>query len=138
MFCHFVQWGYSQQTNKARKKTFTADELFVAFIQMIYFIIFYRSTENKMRLLKLILTTLLTCTSFTTSERILALFYHPGPSHFFSFYPLFDALAERGHHVTALTYTSVKNHHKNYNELILEGIPVVNNSITYDEMVIYK
>lgn len=34
--------------------------------------------------------------SLAASSRILVLFYHHGPSHFYSFYPLFNELAERG------------------------------------------
>lgn len=68
-------------------------------------------------------------------ERILVLFYHPGPSHFHSFYPLFNELAVRGHNVTVLSYNHVENAHKNYNELLLSEMPVINASITYDTMV---
>lgn len=73
--------------------------------------------------------------SFVSCGRILVLFYHPGPSHFHSFYPLFNELAERGHNITVLTYTHVKDTHKNYNELLLSQMPVINASITYDMMV---
>lgn len=68
-------------------------------------------------------------------SRILVLFYHPGPSHFHSFYPLFNELAERGHHVTVLSYNQVKDTHENYTELILSEMPLLNASITYDMMV---
>lgn len=70
-----------------------------------------------------------------TCSRILVLFYHPGPSHFHSFYPLFNELAERGHNVTVVTYTHVEDTHPNYNELLLSDIPVINASLTYDSMV---
>lgn len=76
--------------------------------------------------------------SFVSCSRILVLFYHPGPSHFHSFYPLFNELAERGHNVTVLTYTHVKDTHKNYNELLFTEMPVINASITYDSMVSVK
>lgn len=77
---------------------------------------------------------LLTFSTLTISaERILVLMSHPGSSHFYSFYPLFNALAERGHNVTVLSYNHVKNHHKNYNELVLEGMPLLN--IDFDTMV---
>lgn len=75
------------------------------------------------------------CASFGSSERILVLFIHPGPSHFYSFYPLLNTLAERGHKVTVLSYMSVKSPHKNYDQLVLDGMPIVNSSITYEEMV---
>lgn len=70
-----------------------------------------------------------------TCSRILVLFYHHGPSHFYSFYPLFNELAVRGHNVTVLTYSHVKNPHKNYNELLLTELPVLNGTIVYDSMV---
>lgn len=73
--------------------------------------------------------------SSINAERILVLFCHTGPSHFYSFYPLFDSLAERGHNVTVLTYNHVKDHHKNYNELLLSGMPAINSSIKYEHMV---
>lgn len=73
--------------------------------------------------------------SFVNCSRILVLFYHPGPSHFHSYYPLFNELAERGHNVTVLTYTHVKGAHKNYNEFLLSEMPIINASITYDMMV---
>lgn len=78
---------------------------------------------------------LISSTLLTSAERILVLFYHPGPSHFYTFYPLFNALAERGHNVTVLAYNHVKNHHKNYNELLLDGMPLLNSSIKYEDMV---
>lgn len=73
--------------------------------------------------------TLMTC------SRILVLFYHHGPSHFYSFYPLFNELAERGHNITVLSYIHVENPHKNYNELLLTGLPCINGTLTYDMMV---
>lgn len=73
--------------------------------------------------------------SYAAGGRILVLFYHPGPSHFYSFYPLFNELAVRGHNVTVLSYTHAKNAHQNYHELLLSELPVINASLTYDEMV---
>lgn len=70
-----------------------------------------------------------------SGERILVLFCHTGSSHFYSFYPLFDWLAKRGHNVSVLTYNHVENHHKNYNELLLSGMPTINSSIKYEHMV---
>lgn len=86
-------------------------------------------------LIKIFLAISLINASFVTCGRVLVLFYHPGPSHFNSFYPLFNELAERGHNVTVLTYTHVKDAHKNYNELLLSEMPIINGSITYDMMV---
>lgn len=85
--------------------------------------------------INILITICLINVSLVSSSRILVLFYHPGPSHFQSFYPLFNELAERGHNVTVLTYTHVKDAHKNYHELLLSEIPVINASITYDNMV---
>lgn len=73
--------------------------------------------------------------TLVTCSRILVLFYHHGPSHFYSFYPLFNELAVRGHNVTVLTYSHVNNPHKNYNELLLTELPVLNGTLTYDNMV---
>lgn len=73
--------------------------------------------------------------SLVTCSRILVLFYHHGPSHFYSFYPLFNELAVRGHNVTVMSYIHVNNPHKNYNELLLTELPVFNGTLTYDNMV---
>lgn len=73
--------------------------------------------------------------TLVTCSRILVLFYHHGPSHFYSFYPLFNELAVRGHNVTVLTYSHVNNPHKNYNELLLTEMPVLNGTLSYDNMV---
>lgn len=85
--------------------------------------------------LRILLAIGLINSSFVNCSRILVLFYHPGPSHFYSFYPLFNELAERGHNVTVLSYNHVENAHNNYNELLLSEMPVLNASITYDMMV---
>ncbi|XP_031623771.1 UDP-glucuronosyltransferase 2C1-like [Contarinia nasturtii] len=84
---------------------------------------------------RILITIGLINSSFVSCERILVLFYHPGPSHFYSLYPLFNELAIRGHNVTVLTYTHVKDAHQNYNELLLTEMPVINGSITYDTML---
>lgn len=78
---------------------------------------------------------LMTAMSLVDGKRILVLFYHPGPSHFSAFYPLFNTLAERGHNVTVLSYSHVKHPHKSYNELLLQGMDEINSSLTYDTMV---
>lgn len=73
--------------------------------------------------------------TLVTCSRILVLFYHHGPSHFYSFYPLFNELAERGHNVTVMSYIHVNNPHTNYNELLLTEMPELNGTLTYDSMV---
>lgn len=73
--------------------------------------------------------------SLVTGSRILVLFYHPGASHFYSYYPLFNELAHRGHNVTVVTYSHIQNPHQNYNEILLDGMSVINASINYDSMV---
>lgn len=88
-----------------------------------------------MAIVKFLIAICLLNVSLVTSSRILVLFYHHGPSHFFSFYPLFDELAQRGHNVTVVTYAHVENTHKNYNELLLGDMPLINASITYDSLV---
>lgn len=72
---------------------------------------------------------------FVDCARVLVLFYHPGPSHFHSYYPLFNELAVRGHSVTVLSYNEVKDPHENYNQLILNEMSILNASLTYDTMV---
>lgn len=79
----------------------------------------------------------ITAISLIDGKRILVLFYHPGPTHFSAFYPLFNTLAERGHNVTVLSYVHVDRPHKNYNEFLLPGMFDMNSSISYDTMVTY-
>lgn len=71
-------------------------------------------------------------------SRILVLFYHPGPSHFHSFSPLFRELAERGHNVTVLSYNTLKGTNQNYNELLLTGMPMINATFSYELLVSQK
>lgn len=89
-------------------------------------------------LIRIVIALMLLNAPFVACSRILVLFYHPGPSHFHSFYPLFDELAKRGHEVTVLSYSHVDNAHENYNELLLDGMPVINASLTYETMVCAK
>lgn len=91
-----------------------------------------------MAILKILLVIGLINVALVNCSRILVLFYHHGPSHFNSFLPLFDELAERGHNVTVLTYTHVEDAHKNYNEILLEGLPSMNGLVTYQDMVSEK
>lgn len=68
-------------------------------------------------------------------HKILGLFIHPGASHFDSFYPIMNALAEKGHDVTVLTYSRVKDPHPNYHQFILGGTALINSSLGFDMMV---
>lgn len=68
------------------------------------------------------------------TKRILGIFPHFGYSHFKVFYPLLHNLSERGHNVTVITYIKATDLPKgNYEELILEGMEVVN-VVPLDEM----
>lgn len=71
----------------------------------------------------------------TNGDRILGLFIHTGGSHFYSFYPIMKALAEKGHNITVLSYFKVKNPHPLYNELVIEGEPVINSTLEFKNMV---
>ncbi|XP_013149077.1 PREDICTED: UDP-glucuronosyltransferase 2B37-like [Papilio polytes] len=53
--------------------------------------------------------------------RILGLFPHIGKSHFMVFEPLLRALAERGQHVTTVSFFPLKNPPANYTDVVLEG-----------------
>lgn len=55
--------------------------------------------------------------------RILAVFHHPGKSHFEVFKPLLEALALRGHDMTVLSYfpKNEKNQIANYKDIDLSG-----------------
>ncbi|XP_013149211.1 PREDICTED: UDP-glucuronosyltransferase 1-5-like [Papilio polytes] len=53
--------------------------------------------------------------------RILGLFPHTGKSHFMVFEPLLRALAERGHHVTTVSFFPLKNPPSNYTDVVIEG-----------------
>ncbi|XP_065357950.1 UDP-glycosyltransferase UGT5 [Calliphora vicina] len=68
------------------------------------------------------------------TKQILGIFPHFGYSHFKVFYPLLHNLSERGHNVTVITYIKATDLPKgNYEELILEGMEVVN-VVPLDEM----
>lgn len=68
-------------------------------------------------------------------SRILGIFIHIGGSHFQTFYPVMNGLAENGHDVTVLSYFPVANSHANYKQLTFDGIPVINASINLNELV---
>lgn len=88
-----------------------------------------------MGIVKFLIAISLLNVSLVSCSRILVLFYHHGASHFYSYYPLFDELAKRGHNVTVVSYAHVKNTHQNYNEILLGDMPLINATITYDTMV---
>lgn len=56
------------------------------------------------------------------AARVLGLFPHTGKSHQMVFDPLLRRLAERGHHVTVVSFFPVKNPPENYTDVSLEGI----------------
>ncbi|XP_014369343.2 UDP-glucosyltransferase 2-like isoform X3 [Papilio machaon] len=58
----------------------------------------------------------------THAARILGLFPHTGKSHQMVFEPLLRTLAERGHHVTTVSFFPLKNPPANYTDVSLEGI----------------
>ncbi|CAG4985721.1 unnamed protein product [Parnassius apollo] len=74
--------------------------------------------------LKLILSVLLLCafSNGVHSARVLGLFPHTGKSHQMVFEPLLRTLAERGHHVTTVSFFPLKNPIENYTDISLEGI----------------
>ncbi|KAJ0175792.1 hypothetical protein K1T71_008951 [Dendrolimus kikuchii] len=59
------------------------------------------------------------------SSRILGLFPHTGKSHQMVFDPLLRRLAERGHHVTVVSFFPLKNPPANYTDISLEGIAIL-------------
>lgn len=65
-------------------------------------------------------------------HRILGIFTHIGGSHFHTFFPIMNGLAHKGHDVTVLSYFKSKNASKNYKELIFEGLPIINSSMSLD------
>ncbi|CAG4985725.1 unnamed protein product [Parnassius apollo] len=56
------------------------------------------------------------------AAKILGLFPHTGKSHQMVFEPLLRSLAERGHHVTSVSFFPLKNPPANYTDVSLEGI----------------
>ncbi|XP_037302846.1 UDP-glucosyltransferase 2-like [Manduca sexta] len=74
-----------------------------------------------MRLL-LVLPALLALTHDVHSARILSLFPHTGKSHQMVFEPLLRRLAERGHHVTVVSFFPIKNAPANYTDVSLQGL----------------
>lgn len=56
------------------------------------------------------------------AARILGLFPHTGRSHQMVFEPLLQNLAERGHHLTVVSFFPLKNPPANYTDSSLEGI----------------
>lgn len=66
------------------------------------------------------------------ARRILGIFTHIGGSHYHTFYPIMNGLAERGHDVTVLSFFAAKNPLPNYHELRFDGVPVINSSLALD------
>ncbi|KPI92915.1 UDP-glucuronosyltransferase 1-9 [Papilio xuthus] len=58
----------------------------------------------------------------TECARILGLFPHIGKSHYIVFQSLLQALADRGHDVTTVSFFPIKNPPPNYKDVSLEGI----------------
>ncbi|XP_075974220.1 UDP-glucosyltransferase 2-like isoform X1 [Anticarsia gemmatalis] len=56
------------------------------------------------------------------AARILGLFPHTGKSHQMVFDPLLKTLAERGHHVTVVSFFPIKDPPANYTAVSLEGL----------------
>ncbi len=69
------------------------------------------------------------------SYRILGIFIHIGGSHFHTFYPIMNTLAQNGHDVNVLSYFPVADSHANYKQFVFDGIPVINSSINLNEIV---
>ncbi|XP_073949780.1 UDP-glucosyltransferase 2-like [Choristoneura fumiferana] len=68
------------------------------------------------------LTVAFSVSHYVHSARILGLFPHTGKSHQMVFEPLLRRLAERGHHVTTVSFFPLKNPPANYTDVSLEGI----------------
>lgn len=65
------------------------------------------------------------CFQICNGFNILALFHHPGQSHFAFFEPLLRGLAEKGHNVTVLGYFPLKDPPQNYHDVVMEtNIPI--------------
>ncbi|KAL0831553.1 hypothetical protein ABMA28_002344 [Loxostege sticticalis] len=64
----------------------------------------------------------LTTLDDANAARILGLFPHTGKSHQMVFEPLLHTLAERGHHVTVVSFFPLKDPPENYTDVSLEGI----------------
>lgn len=78
------------------------------------------------------LTVFLHAIAIINGSRILGIFTHIGGSHFHTFYPIMNGLAEKGHEVTVLSYFKTKNSSVNYKEYIFEGLPIINSSLVLD------
>ncbi|XP_063536413.1 UDP-glucosyltransferase 2-like [Cydia strobilella] len=64
----------------------------------------------------------LSLSNYVYTARILGLFPHTGKSHQMVFEPLLKTLAERGHHLTTVSFFPLKNPPANYTDVSLEGI----------------
>lgn len=67
--------------------------------------------------------------------RILAIFPHFGASHWYSFRPLVEELAQRGHDVTVLSPFPRKTPLKNYRDISLaEAYPKTGEYVDFEQM----
>ncbi|KAJ2950199.1 hypothetical protein O0L34_g11559 [Tuta absoluta] len=66
--------------------------------------------------------TILAISQHAYTTRILGLFPHMGRSHQMVFEPLLQKLANRGHHVTTISFYPLKNPPANYTDVSLHGI----------------
>lgn len=57
----------------------------------------------------------------TDSHRILGVFIHPAISHFRTFQPVLEELANRGHEVYVVSYFSSNNSPPNYHDFVLDN-----------------
>lgn len=83
----------------------------------------------------MVLLLLLTHGVPTNGHRILGIFIHIGGSHFHTFYPIMNGLAQNGNDVTVLSYFPMTDSHANYKQFIFDGIPVINSSVNLNEIV---
>lgn len=83
----------------------------------------------------MVLLLLLTYGIPINGHRILGIFIHIGSSHFHTFYPIMNGLAQSGNDVTVLSYFPVTDSHVNYKQFVFDGMPVINSSINLNEIV---
>lgn len=72
------------------------------------------------------------CLVFVSSYNILALFPHTGKSHFDVFEVLLKKLADRGHHLTVLSYFPQKSAIENYEDFVLNSSTILMHVVELD------
>lgn len=90
------------------------------------------STASSSSLPAVALRLVLLLSAITTNAhgyRILGIFTHIGGSHYHTFYPIMNGLAEHGNNVTVLSYFNAKNPSPNYHERRFQGLNVINSSL---------